>query len=155
MSYLPLAIFRIGRGEAVARLERGAADIEIGGRLRAARIGKGVTLRDAAKHIGITHQQLYKYERGENRVSGPRLISLAALYGISLEGLLGSFKDSLAVNGASEGSVVERIALLVSDLAPNMQLSLLHLVSGLARDAKQQRERARYNSAQGLGGAKK
>ncbi len=37
----------------------------------------GLTMQDFAKTIGITHQQIYKYEQGINRVSAGRLLEVA------------------------------------------------------------------------------
>jgi len=48
-------------------------DIEIGRRLRQARLSKGLTLKQAAQKINISYQQWQKYENGSNRVSLSKL----------------------------------------------------------------------------------
>ncbi len=48
-------------------------DCEIGKRLRRARLAKNLTQSGLAKKIGISFQQIQKYENGSNRVSSSRL----------------------------------------------------------------------------------
>jgi transcriptional regulator with XRE-family HTH domain len=56
-------------------------DRDIARRLRLARIAAGVTQEDAASHVGVTFQQVQKYEAGTNRVSAGCLALLAQVYG--------------------------------------------------------------------------
>jgi transcriptional regulator with XRE-family HTH domain len=55
----------------------GPEDVEIGRRIRALRLERGLSQSDLAKGIGLTFQQVQKYERGANRVSAGRLQSIA------------------------------------------------------------------------------
>lgn len=48
-------------------------DFEIGRRIRALRLERGITQTELAKIIGVTFQQIQKYEKGANRVSAGRL----------------------------------------------------------------------------------
>lgn len=58
-----------------------AAEKVIAARLLAARNGSSLTKGEAAKAVGVTWQQLGKYESGTNRVSAGRLLQLATIYG--------------------------------------------------------------------------
>lgn len=49
-------------------------------RLRAARLAKGMSQTAAANHLGLTFQQVQKYEHAVNRLSLGRLAVLAQLY---------------------------------------------------------------------------
>jgi len=49
----------------------------IGNKIFSLRLGKGISRHELSKSIGVTHQQLQKYEKGENRVSAARLILIA------------------------------------------------------------------------------
>jgi transcriptional regulator with XRE-family HTH domain len=49
----------------------------IGEKIFSLRLGKGISRHELSKSIGITHQQLQKYEKGANRVSAGRLILIA------------------------------------------------------------------------------
>jgi DNA-binding XRE family transcriptional regulator len=49
----------------------------IGANVRAARILAGLTQQQAADHIGVSTQQMSKYENGINRISAAKLYILA------------------------------------------------------------------------------
>jgi transcriptional regulator with XRE-family HTH domain len=52
-------------------------DIVVGARLRAARVAAGLTQTALAERIGVTFQQIQKYERGANRLSASKLVDIA------------------------------------------------------------------------------
>jgi transcriptional regulator with XRE-family HTH domain len=52
-------------------------DVHVGQRLRNRRTLLGLSQTDLGDAIGLTFQQVQKYERGANRVSGSRLFDLA------------------------------------------------------------------------------
>ncbi len=52
-------------------------DIHVGARVRLRRNLLGLTLQTLAKAVGVTYQQLQKYERGVNRISASRLFNLS------------------------------------------------------------------------------
>jgi DNA-binding XRE family transcriptional regulator len=54
-----------------------ARDAEIGRRLRVRRLQKGLTRTELGELIGVTFQQLQKYESGVNRVAAGRLRRIA------------------------------------------------------------------------------
>lgn len=62
---------------------------EIGARLRACREAAGLTQQQLADAIGVTFQQLQKYERGDNRISAPRLLDLCHALSVDPHVLLG------------------------------------------------------------------
>ena len=49
----------------------------IGRNIRAIRLARGFTQEELAVRIGITFQQVQKYEKGANRVGGSRLVQMA------------------------------------------------------------------------------
>jgi transcriptional regulator with XRE-family HTH domain len=61
------------------RNSRGAGEIDIhlGGRLRAARKAQQMSQTDLSAVLGITFQQIQKYEKGVNRISAARLFDMA------------------------------------------------------------------------------
>lgn len=56
-------------------------DAHVALRLKAARLSAGLSQEQGAAHIGLTFQQLQKYEKGTNRISAGKLDMLAELYG--------------------------------------------------------------------------
>jgi len=59
-----------------------AIDAAVGARIRNLRLRQGLSQTDIGEHIGVTFQQIQKYESGANRVSAGRLAELAKLFGV-------------------------------------------------------------------------
>ena len=57
-------------------------DIHVGKRMRQRRTILGLSQSALGDAIGLTFQQVQKYERGANRVSGSRLFDLARVLGV-------------------------------------------------------------------------
>lgn len=60
-------------------------DAEIGKRLRQARLVENLTQDGLAQKLGISFQQVQKYENGTNRVSSSRLWAIAQVLGLPME----------------------------------------------------------------------
>ncbi|SNB73862.1 Helix-turn-helix [Arboricoccus pini] len=60
----------------------------IGPRIRVARMRKGMGLAQLAQRLGISYQQLHKYEVGSNRISIARLAHIAQILQVQLTDLL-------------------------------------------------------------------
>ncbi len=52
-------------------------DRAIGSKINELRISMGITRQDLASQVGVTHQQLQKYERGVNRITVSRLFDIS------------------------------------------------------------------------------
>ncbi len=74
--------------------ERGPnpVDLHVGARIRMRRRMQGVSQEKLAEALGLTFQQVQKYERGANRVSASKLYEIAA----SLRTPVGYFFEGLA-----------------------------------------------------------
>ncbi|MCH8188327.1 MAG: helix-turn-helix transcriptional regulator [Proteobacteria bacterium] len=59
-------------------------DIEIGRRLRQARVAAGLTQTELGVRLGISFQQIQKYEKGRNRIGGGRLYKIARILGVKI-----------------------------------------------------------------------
>lgn len=59
----------------------GVEDIEIGRKIRALRLERGLSQTGLAEGIDLTFQQVQKYEKGTNRVSAGRLQRIADILG--------------------------------------------------------------------------
>ena len=74
-------------------------DRHIGRRIHSYRIGLGVSRQQLADEIGVTHQQLQKYEKGTNRISAGRLVLIAKALGKGVsafyEGLDNSYSSQV------------------------------------------------------------
>ena len=72
-------------------------DRHIGARMRERRVMFGLVQQQLAELIGITSQEVGKYERGINRISVSRLYMLAQALGVEV----GYFYDGLGAEGGS------------------------------------------------------
>lgn len=70
-------------------------DRDISERLRHYRVLSGLTQTELGRAMGVTFQQVQKYERGDNRVPAGRLSDAAAALRIPLSYLYGSHEDRL------------------------------------------------------------
>lgn len=59
-------------------------DLTIGRRLRERRMLLGLSQDELAQRIGLSFQQLQKYETGENRISAARLYRIAQVLDVSI-----------------------------------------------------------------------
>jgi len=66
-----------------------AYDIRLGKRVRAYRLSLGMSQSARAEKVGVTFQQIQKYENGANRMAGGRLKKVAAVLGLPIATLLG------------------------------------------------------------------
>ena len=63
-------------------------DIAVGLRLRTLRKSKGMSQEQLGRALGITFQQIQKYERGANRISASMLVKSARALSVSTSSLL-------------------------------------------------------------------
>ena len=64
-----------------------SVDAYVAGKLRSYRKQLGLSQADIAKQLGVTFQQIQKYEAGLNRIGAGRLFQLASIYGIPMQDL--------------------------------------------------------------------
>ena len=69
-------------------------DIALGARIRQRRKGLGISQTGLADAIGLTFQQIQKYERGFNRVSFSRLVDIAHALDCRVVELIGELDDA-------------------------------------------------------------
>ena len=62
----------------------GDVDRHVGARIRRRRTELGLTQQQLAELVGITYQQLHKYERGVNRITAGRLHAVARALGVEV-----------------------------------------------------------------------
>src|SRR5215468_3294646 len=70
-------------------------DVEVGRRIRLQRMSAGMSQTELGEKVGVTFQQIQKYEKGKNRVGAGRLTQIAAVLHVPI----GVFFD-----GATEAS---------------------------------------------------
>ena len=75
---------RLGPAHTISRRGEGPnpIDVHVGAKLRQCRTLNGLSQEKLGEAVGITFQQLQKYERGANRISASRLFNLAQVLGV-------------------------------------------------------------------------
>lgn len=79
-------------------------DIHVGRRLRLKRTFLGLSQESVGKQIGVTFQQIQKYERGINRMGASRLYDFAKTLGVQVAYFFEGFGDYVVEDGAAAGA---------------------------------------------------
>lgn len=108
-------------------------DRAIGEKLRAARKMKGVTQQDLARRLGVTHQQIQKYEDGSNRVAASVLVMICEILEVDLLNLVPrtlsdgrAAPDPFAALGATIGGY--EVARDYARLTPDQQRAIRSII---------------------------
>ena len=60
-------------------------DVHVGSRVRMRRMLVGLSQEKLGERLGLTFQQVQKYEKGSNRVSASRLYQMAQILGVPVQ----------------------------------------------------------------------
>ena len=125
-------------------------DVHVGSRVRLRRMLLGMSQEKLGEFLGLTFQQIQKYEKGINRVGASRLFDLAKVLGVTVQffydELPGSLADgatgfaerpaeSYAVEflGSREGLELNKAFARITD--PRVRRSIVELVRAYAGEA--------------------
>jgi transcriptional regulator with XRE-family HTH domain len=125
-----------------------ATDHSVGGKIRAQRIIRGLSQTELGNKIGVTFQQVQKYEKGSNRVSAGRLKQIADILEVPVSFFFeGASGKDMAVENINEAfSFLETAASvrLVRAFAEienkNIRSSIVTLVEGIAGSERGRRK---------------
>ena len=116
-------------------------DKAIGGRLKMYRQRANISQTALGKHLGVSFQQVQKYENGTNRVSAATLIKIARFLNISVGELMvldgqqsqssGSAKDMMRFAKSTEGKNLLGGFMAIDD--PSLRRHIVGLVKALGR----------------------
>ncbi len=83
-----------------------SADSYIGARVRLRRKSLGLSQGDLGKYLGVTFQQIQKYERGTNHISAVRLVHISKVLSAPVDYFLGKllayFPEGAPAHGFAE-----------------------------------------------------
>ena len=114
-------------------------DRHVGRRVCEKRIGLGYNQSDLGRALGLTFQQIQKYEKGANRISASKLWDIARFFKVDI----GYFFEGLAVQpGVGEGDApafdhdfpATRYTIEISRLAPALPARKQKLVLEMVRE---------------------
>ncbi len=124
-------------------------DIHVGSRIRLRRTMLGMSQEKLGESLGITFQQIQKYEKGTNRVGASRLQNIATILNVPVsfffedapgEGAGASGAEPSSSNyvvdflSSSEGLQLNRAFVKISD--QKVRRKLVDLVKALAAEAE-------------------
>jgi transcriptional regulator with XRE-family HTH domain len=134
-----------------------STDKYVGSRVRLFRIKLKLTQQGLAERLGISFQQVQKYEKGANRMGASRLQHLAQIFNVPVHFFFdgaprlavsaGANKEDPSVNhiddfpAGPEGKALARAFLKIKD--PMVRRSIVHMVQALAPGGPQERFRPR------------
>ena len=118
-------------------------DIDVGSRIRGRRKLLGMSQTTLAKGLGITFQQIQKYEKGKNRVGSCTLQNIAKILGTTPSALFGEevagtpttipgLDAIVDVLGSAEGLALNRAFVGLKN--SNIRKSVIELVKALAHE---------------------
>ena len=84
-------------------------DIHVGGRVRMRRKMLGISQETLADALGLTFQQVQKYERGANRVSASKLYEIAKTLQVPVSFFFDGLADPVANESDDVGAAADRI----------------------------------------------
>ena len=114
----------------------GPLDAMVGAKIRMFRINRGMSQTALAERVGVSFQQVQKYEKGANRVGASRLSQIASVLGITVGELFESSQEKIATANSPVHLLAEPGALRVlkAYLRTNsrIRLAIAKLVESIA-----------------------
>lgn len=105
-------------------------DVHVASRLRMRRMMLGVSQEALAARIGVTFQQIQKYEKGQNRVGASRLYQLSEALGVPV----GHFYEGLPTAGVEGGEIDAAVlAALTTPEGVQLHMTFARLGSAVIR----------------------
>jgi transcriptional regulator with XRE-family HTH domain len=112
-------------------------DIHVGRRIAEKRLALGYNQSDLGRALGLTFQQVQKYEKGTNRVSASKLWLIAQFFKVDLayffEGLSGDGSSMDADEPDGPAAPPTRQSIEINRLIPRLELPQQKLVLELVR----------------------
>jgi transcriptional regulator with XRE-family HTH domain len=115
-------------------------DAEIGQRVRALRLQRGLSQTELGQLISVTFQQVQKYEKGANRISAGRLQRIAEVLGVPVAFFFAAADKEPSDASADPGGFLQtegalRLARAYARIKePGIRLQLLRLTEAIAEE---------------------
>src|ERR1700755_1691002 len=91
--------FNVARIHPMKKRSPNSTDSEVGESIRAHRLIAGMSQTDLADKLGVSFQQVQKYEKGANRVGAGRLPQIAEIFDIPITALFKSHAQTSPARG--------------------------------------------------------
>ena len=129
----------------------GPLDAMVGAKIRMFRINRGMSQTTLAERIGVSFQQVQKYEKGVNRIGASRLSQIASVLGVAVGELFDPSHDLAALDSPVHLlSEPGALRVLKAYLRTNsrMRLAIARLVESIADQKPAVRKTSRKSAAQ-------
>jgi transcriptional regulator with XRE-family HTH domain len=115
-------------------------DIQVGQRVRALRLERGMSQTNLADQLGLTFQQVQKYEKGTNRIGAGRLHKISEILGVPVSTMFassdGPHAPSTKLLEFIDTAASMRIMRAFSKMRdPKVQQALTRLAEAIAQEA--------------------
>ena len=107
-------------------------DINVGARVRAARISRGYSQTQLGTALGISFQQVQKYERGTNRISISRLWEIAQTLNVDITHFLDELSDK-KIDGDMPSRTVRLAARIEEIENQDVKAQILNLIGAFGK----------------------
>lgn len=84
-------------------------DVTVGKNVRALRERRGVSQENLGRTLGITFQQVQKYEKGANRIAVSRLVHIAVALDTPVDVLFAGVPEARLTDAAASQGEIERL----------------------------------------------
>lgn len=109
-----------------------AVDIHVGKRIRELRMVRNMSQSDLANALGITFQQVQKYEKGTNRVSASRLYQMCQALKVRPEAFFDGYDEIKDAPVQIHSRQAMRLVAAFDTLQPKAQSAVASLVEQMA-----------------------
>ena len=89
-----------------SRAQARTVDAHVGQRIRDKRNERSMSQTEVANALGVTFQQVQKYERGTNRVGASRLYDLSRILGVQVQYFFEGLEDQSSGEAVDEENIV-------------------------------------------------
>jgi len=122
----------------------GPIDAVVGRTIRALRLSKGISQGVLGRRLGVSFQQIQKYENGTNRIGAGRLAQIALALDVPMEALLQGVQatrrkarqhdDPLALLSSGQAMRLARAFSKIAD--GRIRIALVSLAEGIAAQGR-------------------
>lgn len=111
--------------------EADVLDSQIGIRIATGRKSRGMSRKQLADKLELTHQQISKIEKGQNRLSGGRIIQISRILKINLNELLNDEQIEVPADSQHQRMAIEisrnfmKITSVSNQYAVNQMVKIL------------------------------
>jgi transcriptional regulator with XRE-family HTH domain len=142
--------FNVARSHTMKKRSPNATDTEVGESIRAHRLIAGMSQTDLANKLGVSFQQVQKYEKGVNRVGAGRLPEIAEIFNVPISALFNDHAETSSGRGKPSTAPVRlitdpnvlKLLTAYADITDRaIRRCLAELVERIAKTAKKKSRR--------------